>query len=233
MSGRTRAAVAVVAALLLPACNLTYTPDPGPGVGSQGLPFILTIPIDGQNNVIVNPQFGWNAMPGAVSYRLQISAASDFSQLVWDDSTLTITSTFLLQVTLTYGTTFYWRIFGIDGGGTQTQAGAAFSFHTQGGGFTMPTAFATQYPSNGLTGVLVQPLFAWQSSIGATSYRIEVDTDPAFGSPDFVQNGYHINRGTMNVPMLPNTQYFWRVLAVGQLGNLYSDVPAAVFTTAP
>jgi hypothetical protein len=33
--------------------------------------------------------------------------------------------------------------------------------------------------------------------------------------------------------MLPNTQYFWRVLAVGQLGNLYSDVPAAVFTTAP
>lgn len=233
MSGRARAAVAVVAALLLPACNLTYTPDPGPDGGGNALPFILTIPIDGQINVITNPQFGWNAMPGAVSYRLQISTASDFSEVIWDDSTLTITSTFLTQVTLTNGTSFYWRIFGIDSGGVETQAGNAFAFHTLGGGYTIPQAFATVFPHNGVSGIPLQPLFAWQPSLGATSYRIEIDTDPLFASPDIVQNGYHINRGTTNTPMLPNTQYFWRVLAVGQIGNLYSDVPVAVFTTAP
>jgi hypothetical protein len=234
MSGRARAAVAVVAALLLPACNLTYTPDPGPGAGGgMPLPFILTIPIDGQNNVITNPQFGWNAMPDAVHYRLQISTASDFSEIVWDDSSLTITSTFLTAVTLTNGTTFYWRIFGIDGFGIETQAGAPFSFNTHGGGFTTPQPFATQFPTGGLVGVDVQTTFTWHASVGAWSYRIEIDTDQLFGSPDIIQNGIHVTRGTLPTAMQPNTKYYWRVLATGQLGTRYSDVPAASFTTAP
>src|SRR5581483_8796231 len=101
MRGTGRGALAVAAALLLPACNLTYTPEQSLPGGVTSPPFVLTVPVDGNLQVPTNPQFGWNAYPGAVGYQLQVSTAADFSSVVWDDSTLTITSTFLTQVTLT------------------------------------------------------------------------------------------------------------------------------------
>jgi len=234
MTAAARSAMLLVVALFLPACNLTYVPDPPQGGGSTAPPFGLFLPLNGELQAATNPQFGWYALNGAVAYQLEVSTASDFSQIVWEDSTLAITSTFLTQVTLTNFTTYYWRIHGIQPGGAKVLAGGSpFQFRTQGGGFTVPTAFATQYPSNGLTLVAALPLFAWQPSIGATAYRVEVDPTGTFIAPTFVQSNIHVNRVTLAQPLLPGTQYFWRVLATGQLGNLYSDVPAALFTTAP
>jgi len=222
-------------ALLLPACNLTYVPDSaGGGGGSSTLPFILVLPLDGELQAPTNPQFAWNAFDGAVAYQLEVSTASDFSQIVWDDSTLSITSTFMTQVTLTNFTTYYWQIHALQPGGAKVLAGGSpFQFRTQGGGFTVPTAFSTTYPSNGLAQVPVSPLFEWQASIGATAYQVEVDTTLSFTSPAFVQSGIHVNRVTLAQPLLPGTQYFWRVLATGQLGDRYSDVAGGGFTTAP
>jgi hypothetical protein len=225
---------AVLVVLLVPACNLTYVPDPGQPGGSGALPFLLILPIDGELQATTNPQFAWNALDGSTSYQLQVSTASDFSQIVWDDTALTITSTFLTQVTLTNFTTYYWRIYGIQPGGAKVLAGGSPSqFRTQGGGFTIPTSFATRYPNSNLTGVAASPMFAWQASIGATSYTVEVDPSGTFTPPLFAQANIHVNRATLNAPLAPGTVYSWRVLATGQLGNTYSDVPPAVFSTAP
>ena len=234
MAVAARTILVLVVAFFLPACTLTYVPDSVGQGSSNSLPFILVLPLDGELQAGTNPQFAWNAFGGAVAYQLEVSTAADFSQIVWEDSALSITSTFLTQVTLTNFTTYYWRIHAIQSGGAKVLAGGSpFQFRTQGGGFTVPTAFATQYPSNGLTLVPASPLFAWQASIGATAYRVEVDPTGTFITPAFVQSNIHVNRVTLAQPLLPGTQYFWRVLATGQLGDLYSDVPAALFTTAP
>lgn len=233
MKGLARGALGLVAALLLPACTVTYTMDQPTAPGGGNLPFILLLPADGELQALTNPQLSWNAYPGAIAYQLEISTASDFSTVVWEDSALTITSTFLTQVTLTNATTFFWRINAVlVGGGKVPAAGSPFQFRTQGGGFTTPTPFATLYPTPGLNNVVASPNFAWQGSIGADSYTLELDTAGTFITPTIVLAGIHVNRATLP-PLNPSTQYAWRVVAFGQLGNRASDLPAAVFTTAP
>src|SRR3954462_3792100 len=119
MSGSVRAAVAVVAALLLPACNLTYVPDQTLPATNSGPPYVLLLPLDGELQAITHPQFAWNAFPGAQGYELEVSSAPDFSVPIWTDASLTSTSTFLTQVTLTNFTTYYWRVNALlAGGGT-------------------------------------------------------------------------------------------------------------------
>src|SRR5882672_6649264 len=161
MARAARIALGSLAALLVPACTLTYVPDQTVVPGNPGLPFVLLLPLDGELQASASPQFAWNAYPGAMAYQLEISTASDFSKVVWDDPTLTITSTFLTQVQLTNFTTFYWRINALlSGGGKVLAGGSPFQFRTQGGGFTIPVPFATQYPQNGLVGVTLSPQFA-------------------------------------------------------------------------
>jgi hypothetical protein len=235
MTGAARAAMVVVAALLLPACNLTYVPDqPLPPGGSSGPPFALVIPLNGELQAIANPQFAWNAYPGTLNYQLEISTASDFSVPIWNDPSLTITSTFLTQVTLTNFTTFFWRVYALLPGGSRVLAGGSpYQFRTQGGGFTTPLSFSTLSPNMAVIGMPWMPSFAWQGSIGADSYTLEIDTDGTFSSPAVSVPGIHVNRYTLTTPLTPNTQYFWRVLAVGQLGNRYSNAPLSAFQTSP
>src|SRR4051812_10685019 len=136
-----RSASGFVAALLLPACNLTYVPDQSLPGTSSGPPFALFLPLDGENQAITNPQFGWYASPGALSYQLEVSTAADFSVPIYE-TTLLSTSTFLTQVTLTNFTTYHWRVSALQpGGGTSLAGGSPFQFRTQGGGFTTPLPF--------------------------------------------------------------------------------------------
>src|SRR4029077_10964869 len=44
-------------------------------------------------------------------------------------------------------------------------------------------------PANGATGVALNPLIQWITSTGATSYRIQVSTDPLFGTLFLDRNG--------------------------------------------
>jgi len=223
-----------LAALLVPACNLTYSPDPSMSGGSGTLPFILVLPIDGEGQAPTNPEFAWNALDGASGYELQISTTSDFSQIIWDDPSLLFTSTFMTQVTLTNFTTYYWRIYGIvPGGGKVLAGGSPSQFETQGGGFLTPTAFATLNPPSLQSNVSVSPMFTWQASQGATSYTLQIDPAGTFSPPLIVQPNIQLNRATLGTPLSSGTTYYWRVLATGQSGNTYSDIPPADFMTAP
>ncbi len=234
MTGAARAALVVVAALMLPACNLTYVPDQSPPPGNSGPPFVLFLPLDGELQATTTPQLSWYAHPNALGYQLEISTASDFSEPIWEDSSLTIPSTFLTQVTLTNFTTFYWRVNALlPGGGKVLAGGSPFHFRTQGGGFTTPLPFFTQSPISGLTGVALSPSFFWLGSAGADSYTLQLDTAGTFVAPTISIPGIHVNRHTLATTLAPNTQYSWRVLAIGQLGNRLSNLPVSVFQTAP
>lgn len=233
MTAVLRRMAIVAVGLLLPACNLTVTQDQGGDPsGSSGSPSGLFLPLNGDIQVVTNPQFGWYAIPGATSYRLQISTAPDFSAIVWDDASLTVTTTILTAVTLTNFSTYYWQIYGIIPGGTPVLAdGSPFQFRTDGGGTTIPRSFTTTFPTNGLSGVTTSPLFTWTPSVGATSYTIELDPTGMFAPPLISQPNIQVNRTTLPAALAPNTGYSWRVLAVGQVSNLYSNT--TLFDTGP
>jgi subtilisin-like proprotein convertase family protein len=86
-------------------------------------------------------------------------------------------------------------------------------------------------PTNSTTVGTTSPAFSWNAVAGADDYHLEVDDDPAFGSPavDVVL------AGTSHVPAAPlaeDTLYYWRVTA----GNVCGDGTSAVFrfaTSAP
>jgi hypothetical protein len=231
-----RGALTLAVALLIPACNYSFFftgGGPPPPPGNQPFPFALQLPIDGAINVIANPQLSWTSKSGALSYWLQISTTSDFSNVIWDQPDLTITSLFL-QPTLTNFTTFYWRIYAVmAGGGTVLAGGSPYRFRTNGGGFSVPPAFFTIYPSNLSTAIFRTPFFVWQGTPGADSYTLQVDVNSNFSAPLVDLPGIHINQALCPVTLAAMTTYFWRVIAVGQAGSTTSSLPYAQFETGP
>src|SRR6476659_11005296 len=112
MRSAWRGASLLAVALLLPACNLTFTTadDPLAGSAAPQDPFAFMTPLNDASGVQpLNTQFSWGAMAAAISYDLEISLSSDFSTTVFQQSGITITSVFSTAV-LTTSTTYYWRI---------------------------------------------------------------------------------------------------------------------------
>jgi hypothetical protein len=69
---------------------------------------VLATPADGTTGNSTNPVLSWNPIPGASSYRLQVSRVADFTSPVQDTSGLPVTS-FTVQG-LTNDTEYFWRV---------------------------------------------------------------------------------------------------------------------------
>jgi subtilisin family serine protease len=73
-------------------------------------------------------------------------------------------------------------------------------------------------PANGATGIALNPLIQWITSTGATSYRIQVSTDPLF-SIVFLDRAGLIGSSTGITGLSTNTRYYWRLNATNSGGN--------------
>ena len=229
-----RGALALAVALLIPACDLRFiyqgqNPPPSPSPFFQ---FALQLPIDGDVNVLTNPELSWTAKSGALNYWLQISTTSDFSNVIWDDPTLVITSVFL-QPTLTNATTYFWRIYAImPGGGTVLAGGSPYRFQTEWGG-TLPLSFSTMNPPHLSWGSFLVPTFRWWPSYGAHSYTLQVSLDSSMASLVVDLPDIHLNQVLCPVTLAPMTTYYWQVISVGWLGNVTSTPAPLQFETGP
>jgi len=80
-----------------------------------------------------------------------------------------------------------------------------------------PTLIA---PAESAQNQAINVLLNWSPVAGAMSYRIWVDTDSLFSSPIVLNSVYSAKETDQ---LLFNTQYFWKVLAVGTSANDTSD----------
>jgi len=71
------------------------------------------------------------------------------------------------------------------------------------------------------------PTFIWSAATDATTYTLEVDDDPGFGSIDYSVSGLTELTHTPTQNLEFNTEYFWRVQAVNACG---SGVVSTVFS---
>ena len=75
----------------------------------------LASPAGNASDLPKDLNLSWNAMAGATTYYLQVSAAADFSTFFFRDSTLTSSLGYVTG--LTAGTTYYWRVQAANAGG--------------------------------------------------------------------------------------------------------------------
>ncbi|MDP2208532.1 MAG: C25 family cysteine peptidase [Bacteroidota bacterium] len=81
-----------------------------------------------------------------------------------------------------------------------------------------PAAPILSYPSNGTIGISTSPTLYWNSSSGATSYRLQVSTSSNFATTVFNQGGItttYKSVGTFSY----STTYYWRVNATNNNGT--------------
>ncbi len=88
-------------------------------------------------------------------------------------------------------------------------------------------------PANGATGVVVAPSLTWSAVSGASSYDIEVATDPDFLDVVAQAAGLTGTSWTPSPSLNPNTVYYWRVTANNTCGAGSYSATWAFQTMAP
>ena len=180
---------------------------PGP-IQQMGLPApVLSSPSNGAANQQVSLSLAWNTVSGATSYEVQIATTSTFGTTIIDQAGLP--SPNLSPAGLLNTTFYYWRVNAAGGSGPGAWS-SIWSFST----LTPWIAPPPVSPANGAIGQPLSPGLSWIAVSNATSYEVQVSTDPAFGTTFIDQSA--LTGTSLIVPGLSNYgQYYWHVNAYG------------------
>jgi hypothetical protein len=185
------------------------------GIDLPAAPTLIS-PYNGEMGVSYSPTvFSWNPVPGTYEHKLQVSRDSNFNNLVFETNTSSSSYSYALDPSSTY----YWRVCGRDFNGYGDYSNT-WSFSTEGDAPLPPTLSS---PSNGATGVGYSPTrFSWNTSSGATSYRLQVSENSSFTNIVY-ELTTSLTSASCNRD--PGTTYWWRVTASNSWGTSgYSDV---------
>jgi photosystem II stability/assembly factor-like uncharacterized protein len=225
------------------------------GTGGIPLPIaipVLSAPVNGATGLSLTPALDWSDVTGATKFRLQISAQSNFSSLLIDDSTITQSQYSVASGILNIGTAYYWRA--AAGNDTiWTPFSDTWNFTTRG----YPLQTILSYPVNNSSGLPADITFSWfktsetlmRSDVGKQTYKkgksvkkIENKFNNEILGIDAIGNyWFELTADTVTLAGLVrdslitdtskavnglnlSTKYFWRVKAKGDLGwGVFSD----------
>jgi hypothetical protein len=169
---------------------------------------------------VVVPRFGWEPVPGATSYTVQVSPDPEFT-----DPTLisanTQKTTAAVLVSYQVAGTYWWRVRATLGGGYLSPWSAPRSYVARG----LPPADLVA-PADTFEPPITEVALDWTAVAGAATYQLQVSTDAAFLSVVHSVTGI---TGTRYSPpsTLDNDEYYWRVRSVDVSGNVapWPDAP--------
>ena len=192
---------------------------------APGTPTLLS-PVNGAISQATNPTLIWNAVPGADTYRLQVSTSNSFASTVYDDSTRTIASQAITG--LTVGTTYYWRVNSKISGVTSAYSDI-WSFTT----IAVPASPVLVTPANAATNISTSPTLSWNVSAGAATYRLQVSTSNSFATTVY-DDSTRTSTSQAITGLTIATAYYWRVNAKNAAGtSVYSNVWSFTTITTP
>ncbi len=172
----------------------------------------LTTPAQNATNVPYSTNLVWGAVQYKDTYRAQVATDSAFTGIVYDDSTLLSTTTFLDS--LLNGTTYYWRVNAKNAGGSGAWSPTQ-KFTTLLSIAAPPILLA---PAQGGTSIPVSTNLTWKASAGAATYRSQVSLDSNFST--LIVNDSTLAVTTRAVgPLAINTVHYWRVNAKNSVGT--------------
>ena len=176
----------------------------------------LVSPTNGESLLVNRPSFDWDAVSTATGYTLQVSATHNFTTFVVN---ATVNSTeYTVIRDLPRNTTLYWRV-NAKNSVSASPWSEIWSFVT-GNPPSVPVLVA---PGNNALVRDYTPMLDWNNStvfMGATldRYEIEVDDDTDFSSP-VITDTQTVSDYTPISDLASNTQYYWRVRAVGTFNS--------------
>jgi len=150
-------------------------------------------PANGAINVAVTATLSWTAGGGAASHNVYFGTTSpgtfqgNQTETTFDPGTLS------------YGTTYYWRIDEVNEANV-VKTGAVWNFTTTSGLAITPS------PTNGATNVSLNPTLSWTAGQGAASHDVYFGTISP-GTFQGNQGGTTFNPETLTA----NTTYYWRI----------------------
>lgn len=161
---------------------------------------ILTQPANGNTCQPLNVKFAWNPSDGAISYTVEISVSSTFSQYQSYDVG---SSTTFSQLFTDYNKQFFWRVRALFPG--TSVLSAVWNFTTK------KAPPVKDLPSHQDECVTKQVEFYWHPVTDATRYILQVSESSTFGQ--LLVNAT-VNSITYTTTMPENNkEYFWRVSA--------------------
>jgi hypothetical protein len=170
---------------------------------------VLSLPTNGAANQPSSLTLSWNTVSNALSYALQTSNSSDFSNLTQIGN---LTSTSYSISSLPIATIYYWRVNATNGVGSGAWS-SVWSFMTIGAAPGAPTLTS---PANNTVSELTTLDLNWSPSSGASSYTIQLSTDTDFISFSQVNTSTNTDYVT---GLSINTTYYWRVSATNAFGT--------------
>jgi len=170
----------------------------------------LSSPSNGSSTCDNTPTFNWSSVSGAVSYDIQVSTSSSFSSLEINQTT---SNTSYTPPTPLSAGTHYWRV--------RTNAACGSGDWSSIWSVTImeiPSPPTLSSPPNGSNTCDTTPTVCWSSVTGATSYRLQVSSSSAFGSPIIDESGLSSTCYTPSSALSPGT-YYWRVNGANTCGT--------------
>jgi CSLREA domain-containing protein len=175
-----------------------YLPSVAPSQVTLIEPADETITIDS------TPTFVWNALPSAASYNLQLSRSASFSQIAAD---FYATGPEYTPSSNLVDSEYYWRVRGVNAGNIAGVWSLPRKLVINTAGPTGVVSLTS--PANHTIVNTTRPTFSWIGVSGASSYRLQVDDDPYFDSPQVDTIVSSLSYGTA---ALPQGTYHWRVI---------------------
>lgn len=166
----------------------------------------------------------WNSATGATGYKLDVAEDNSFTSILAGYSDVSVVSTSYSVVGLTSGITYYYRVRAINAGGTSSNSNVTSVITVT----DPPIAdAATSILNNGFTA-------NWQSSIGATSYQIDVSLSNTFSPNLSGYNSLSVTGTNYSVTGLASGQtYYYRIRAVNSGGvSTHSNIVSTITLSA-
>jgi photosystem II stability/assembly factor-like uncharacterized protein len=177
---------------------------------------VLLYPANNAIGINLTPTLDWIEDYSVTSYQLQLSQDSLFGSALIDSTGFTASQLTVRSGLLSNVQTYYWRVRTTNTLGTGPWS-ATWKFLTLLSPPAVPTLVA---PPNNSIDITTTPTLDWDSVPFAETYRVQLSTDPGFGTfiinlPGLTASQYNVTGGTLN----NNTTYYWRVNATNQAGT--------------
>jgi len=161
-------------------------------------------------DVTLSPTLSWNEVSGATTYFVEYSTSSDFST----KTEAAVTTTTKNLSSLSYSTTYYWRVKAFDGN-VYSDWSNSFSFTTESLTLSSPNLLT---PGSDATAVNTTVTLDWTDVTNAAEYIVQYSTSSNFAT----YNEYSTTSSGKEITGLNyNANYYWRAKAIN--GQIHSN----------
>ena len=208
------------------------------GKGTSTKSFIITVPantlatpslLEPQNEATEQPlqvTASWSTIEGATSYIVEYTPRPDFSGEVVQE---TVNSTEFTFTNLEPATEYLWRV-QAKGNQAMSVFSAPYSFTTEGSPANILSAPILLFPEDGAIEAPLSLNVLWDAVEGASSYIVQRSLLSDF-SGELIQQTVNETQATFD-NLEPETEYFWRVQALGGAIASTFTTPFSFTTTA-